>query len=245
MPGLIDEVFNPLAPHPTFDLWNNANPSALSGSSANTSIVANNMTDGLTFDLFNDTHSSSHLDDLAPNPQHLVLSAIDQLDSGIDHLNSSFTRPLHFDVDSCIFQEPVGTSTFLRGAEPPMPPASERLAFQGRVTTAVSCLATNTYNTVPAFIKFGEDIDCERSWDQQQRLCGELKATNVGSLPGRSESGKVVKVIRKRKTPSPEDRRRIAETRRMGACYLCNRDRSRVGLVSLNRFWVLSNKLLE
>ncbi|KAM0797764.1 hypothetical protein BDR22DRAFT_892012 [Usnea florida] len=151
MPDLIDEVYSPLAPHPTYGLWNNVIPVALFGSPANTTTITSTMTDDLTIDLFNSAHNSSHLDDLVPTPQHLVLSAIDQVDSGIDHLNSSFTRPLaHFDVDTCIFQEPLETSTFLRGAEPPTPPASERLAFQGRVTTAESCLATNTYNTVPA-----------------------------------------------------------------------------------------------
>ena len=242
MPGLIDEIYSPLAPQSTFGLWSNANPIALFGSLANTTTITNNMTNGLTIDLFNSSHGSSHMGDLIASPP----SAIDQLDSGIDHLNSSFTRPVaHHDHDPCVFQEPVGTSTILRGEELPTPPTSQRLAFQGRITMAESSLATNPYNTVPAFMKSGEGFDCERSWDQQRGLCGELKATNVGSLPGRSESGKVVKAIRKRKKPSPEDRRQIAETRRVGACYLCNRDRSRVGLVSFNRFWVSSNKLLE
>ena len=237
MPDLTGEIYNPLAPHPTFGLWNNLNPIALFGSSANTTIITNSMTDGPTIDLFNRTHISSHLDDLVPTPQHLVRSAMDQLDSGIDHPSSSFTRPVaHLDVDPCMFQEPGGTNKSLRGEEPPTPRTFQRLAFQGIITTAESFLATNTYNTAPAFMKSGECFDRELSWDQQRRLCGEFKATNVGPLPGRSESGRVVKAIRKKKTPSPEERRQIAETRRMGACYLCNRDRSKVGLVSFNRF---------
>ena len=243
IPDLIDEIYNPLAPHPTFGLWNNLNPIALFESSANTTTVTNGITDGLTIDLFNSTRNSSYLDDLVPIPQHLVPSAQDQLDSGIDLSNTSFTRPIaHLDVDPCIFQEPVETSTFLRSDESPTSRTFQRLAFQGGITTAQSCLATDTYNTAPAFMKSGKGFDWELSWDQQRRLCGELKATNVDSLPGHSELGKVVKAIRKKRTPSLEERRQIAETRRMGACYLCNRDRSKVGLVSFNRFCIPSNK---
>ena len=239
IPDLTDEIYSPPAPHATFGLWNNLSPIALFGSSANTATITNSM----TIDLFNSTRDSSYLDDLAPIPRHLVPSAQDQLDSGIDHSNTSFTRPVaDLDVDRCVFQEPVGTSTFLWGEESPTPRTFQRLAFQGKITTADSCLATNTYNTVPAFMGSSEGFDCELPWDQQQRLCGELKATRVGLLPGRSESGKVVKTIRRKKTPSPEERRQIAETRRMGACYLCNRDRRKVGLVSFNRFRIPSNK---
>ena len=244
MPDLTDEIYNPLAPHHAFELWNNLNPIGLFGSSANTTTIPNSMTDSLAIDLFNSTHNPFYLVYLVPISQHLVPSTTDQLDSGTDHLNSSFTRPVaHLGIDPCIFQDPVGTSTFSLSDELSTPCTFQRPAFQGIITTAESCLATNTYNKVPAFVEFGEGFDCELPWDQQRGLCGELKATSVVSLPERSGSGKVVKAVRKKKTPSPEERRRIAETRRMGACYLCNRDRSKVGLVNF-RFWISSDQLL-
>ena len=230
MPDLTDEIYNPLALHPTSGLWNDLNPITTFGSSANTTTIPDSMTDGLTIDLFNSSYDSSYLNDMGHIPHHLVPSAIDQLEPGFDHLKSSWTRPVaHLDVDPCIFQEPVGTCTVLRGEEPPTPE---------------SYLATSTYNTVPAFIESGAAFDCDLPWDQQQRLCGELKARNVGSRPVRSQSGKIAKAIRKKKAPSPEERRRIAETRRIGACHLCNRDRRKVGLVSFNQFWESSNQLL-
>ena len=244
MPDLTHETYNPLAPHHTFDLWNNLNPIGLFGSLANTTTIPNSMTDSLAIDLFNSTHNPFYLDYLVPISQYLSPSTIDQSDSGNDHLNSSITRPVaHLDIDPCIFQEPVGTGRFLRSEELSTPCTFQRPAFQGSVT-AETCLATNTHDTVPAFVELGESFDCELPWDQQQGLCGELKATSVVSLPGRLESGKVVKAIRKKKALSPEERRRIAETRRMGACYLCNRDRSKVGLVNFNRVWISSDQLL-
>ena len=246
MPDLTDEINNTLASHPTFGVWNNSNPITLFGSSTETTTVPSNMADGLTIDLVNGTHNSFYLDDMVPIPEHLVPTAMDQPDSEFDHLNSSCNEPIaHLDLDPRIFQEPAGTHTLLRGQQPPTSRTFQRPAFHGRVTTPETYLATTTYDTVPAFVESGEGFDCELPWDQQQRLCGELKATNVGSLPGRSESGKVVKAIKKKKTQSPEERRRIAETRAMGACYLCNRDRSKVGLVSFSRFWIRSNKLFE
>ena len=243
MSDLTDEIYHPLAPHHTFELWNNLNPIGLFGSSANIATVSNSMTDSLAIDLFNSTHNSFYLDYLVPISQQVVPSTIDQLDSGTDHLNSSFTTPVaHLGIDPYNFQEPVGTSTFVRSEELSTPCTFQRPAFQGRITTAKSCLATNT---VPAFVELGEGFDCEVPWDQEQGLCSELSATSVVSLPERLESGKVVKAIRKKKTTSPEERRRIAETRRMGACYLCNRDRSKVGLVNFNRFWISSDQLLQ
>lgn len=245
MPTLTDEMNNPLALHPTCGLWNDFDPVVLFGSSADTTTIADSTADSLTINLFNSSHNSSYRNDIGHLSQHLIRSATDQLEPGFGHLNSSFTRPVaHLDVDSCIFQEPVGIGTFSRGEEPPTPRTFQRLKFHGRITTPDSYLTTNTYDTRPASITSGADFDCDLPCDRQQRLCGELKATNVGSLPGRSESGKPGKAIRKKKALSPEERRRITETRHIGACYLCNRDRRKVGFVSFNQFWISSNQLL-
>ena len=237
MPALTDEIYTPLALHPTSGLWDDFDPVVLFESSADMTTIADSTADSLAINLFNSSHNSSYRNDIGHLSQHLVRSATDQLEPGFDHSNSSFTRPVaHLDVDSCIFQEPVGTGTFSRGEEPPTPHTFQRLAFHEKVTTPDSYLATLTYDTFPASIISGADFDCDFPWDQQQRLCRELKARNVRSLPVRSESGTNAKAIRKKKALSPEERRRIAETRHIGAYYLCNRDRRKVGLVSFNGF---------
>ena len=235
MPALTDQIYNPLALHPTSGLWNDFDPVVLFGSSADTTTIADSTADSLTINLFNSSHNSSYRNDIGHLSQHLVRFETDQLEPGFDHLNSSFTRPVaHLDVNSCIFQEPVGTGTISRGEEPPTPRTFQRLMFHGRITTPDSYLTTTTYDTCPASITSGADFDCNLPCDQQQRLYGELKATNIGSLPGSSEPGKTAKAIRKKKALSPEARRRIAETRHIGACYLCNRDRRKVGFISFN-----------
>ena len=133
---------------------------------------------------------------MVPIPEHLVPTAMDQLDSEFDHLNSSCTRPIaHLDLDPCILQEPAGIHAFLPGQKPPTPRTFQRPAFHGRVTTPETYLATNTYDTVPAFVESGADFDCDPPLDQQRRLRSELKARNVRPLPGRLDFGKIVKAV--------------------------------------------------
>lgn len=249
IPDLITTTNDPFTLDPTANVYNDFDATVPLGSRTVTNTSPISMNCGLTINGFNSSHSASHTTDIGQNARHLTSPPIDRSETSSTYLSRWSARLIPgFDIGPSILEAPVGTDSSLRREERLMLDEIQQSAFHGRTTPEVY-LDSSSPNTAPNLVAIRVDLKRDLSRNQQQRLASELKATKPSSLTMRSAPRKTTNRIRKsnilpspQKTLSPEQRRKVTEMRRRGACCICSRDRLDVSLASFYQSRIMSKQ---
>ena len=242
---LMSTAYDPIPLDLTTDTFNDFVTPIPLGFRNETNIEPVNMDHRLTTNTLRNVHSASYWNDIGPNVWRLAPSPMDQSYAGSNQLNHWPTRS-DIIIDSSILEEPSGRDPFSLGEGLPTPGDIQRPALQGTTTPDVS-LGPSSFNTAPTLLAVTTSSSCDLPRDCQQELGRELRATKQSSLSMHSvvskPNQKENKVSSRRKPKSPEERRKTAERRRIGACYRCSRGREKVSLTSYYQLWILPKHL--
>lgn len=242
-PDLMDTAYDPLPLDLTTNTYNDFDDTFPLGFPTETKIGPVNMDQRLTTNTLGSVHNASYWNDIGQNAWRLASSPMDQSHAGFNQLPHWPTRSsANIIIDPLILEEPTERDPFSLREGLPTPGDYQRRALQGRTTPDVNLDPCNI-NTAPNHLVVSVGASCDLPRDGQQDLGRELRATNPSSL---SVHSVVSKTIQKpntssshRKPNSQEERRKIAERRRIGACYLCSRGRLKVSLISYHQSCIL------
>ena len=242
-PDLMDTAYDPFPLNLTTNTYNDFDHTFPLGFPTETNIGPVNMDQHLTTNTLGSVPNASYWNDIGQNAWRLAPSPMDQSHAGFNQLPHWPTRSSpDIIIDPSILEEPTERDPFLLREGLPTPGDYQRRALQGRATPDVSLDPCN-FKTAPTLLAVSAGSSCDLPRDGQQELGRELTATNPSSLSVHSVVSKPIqkanKVSSRRKPKSPEERRKIAERRRIGACCLCSRDRLKVSLVSFYQSWIV------
>ena len=242
-PDAMDTAYDSIPLDLTTNTYNDFDTTIQLGFPTETNIGPVNMDHRFTTNTLRSIHSASYWNDIGQNAWRLAPPPMDQSHAGSNHLPHWPTRSIpNIVIDPSIQEDPTERDPLLLREGLPTPGDFQRLALQGRTTPDVN-LGPCIINTAPTLLAVTPGSSCDLPRDCQQELGRELRATNQRSLSMLSVVSKTVQkektLSSRRKPKSPEERRKIAEKRRTGACYLCSRDRRKVSLVSFHQPWIV------